>query len=243
MLDTASPVAVAATAPAAPRLDLYAPIHKALRLFMHDTLQRIGSMDSADPGELLEALAQLKRLLGVLRQHLHHENEFMHPALEARRPGASQRAGEDHEEHLAAIEALEAEATGLTRAAAPQREALALRLYRHLALFVAENLQHMQLEESLHNQQLWAAYSDAELLALHQRLVASIPPAEMGLVLHWMVPALSPAELSGMLMGMRAEMPAPAFAGVLDLVRERLTLERWAKLDAALGLVTRRQAA
>ena len=84
---------------------------------------------------------------------------------------------------------------------------------------------------------------EIELLAIHDELVASIPPAEMGLVLHWMVPALSPAELSGMLMGMRAEMPAPAFAGVLDLVRERLTLERWAKLDAALGLVVRRQAA
>jgi hypothetical protein len=58
----------------------------------------------------------------------------------------------------------------------------ALQLYRHPARFVAENFEHMQVEETVHNEALWAHYTDAELKALHDRLRASIPPAEMMLV-------------------------------------------------------------
>ncbi|HEX2009501.1 MAG TPA: hemerythrin domain-containing protein [Roseateles sp.] len=225
--------AAAALAPA--RVDLYAPIHKALRLFMNDTLQRLGSLDPADEAELRPGLAQLASLLGVLRSHVKHENEFMHPALEMRQPGASQRIADEHVEHLAAIDALEAEAATLAILPPAQREPVALRLYRHLALFIAENFQHMQIEETLHNQRLWAAYRDDELLALHGRLVASIAPQEMDLVLHWMVPALSLIELGGMLLGMRTEMPPQAFDGVLELVSARVGANRWARLQQLLA--------
>lgn len=229
-----------ATAPAAaatgPRLDLYAPIHKAIRLFMGDTLVRVGCMDAADREEVRVAIDQLLGLLSMLRRHVAHENDFMHPALEAREPGASARIAEEHEEHLASIDALECEANAMTAAPVAEREALGMRLYRHLALFVAENLQHMHAEETAHNQRLWAAYADDELMALHEDLVASIPPAEMAGVLRWMAPALSHAELADMLAGMRAGMPPEAFTGVLELVRERLPQPRWGKLAAALGV-------
>jgi len=56
------------------------------------------------------------------------------------------------------------------------RAALAQRLYRHLALFIGENLQHMQVEETENNAALWALYSDDELAAIHDRLLASVPP-------------------------------------------------------------------
>ena len=36
-----------------PRLDFYAGIHKALRLFLTRTLTRVGSTDPADAGELV----------------------------------------------------------------------------------------------------------------------------------------------------------------------------------------------
>jgi hypothetical protein len=219
---------------AGPRIDLYAPIHKALRLFMTDTLVRVGCMDSADLADMRLAIDQLQGLLGLLRRHLVHENDYVHPALEARRAGSSTRVAEEHEEHLASIDALECEANAMTAAPAPEREALALRLYRHLALFIAENMQHMHIEETAHNGQLWAAYRDDELIALHDELVASIPPAEMAVVLRWMAPALSHAELSGMLMGMREGMPPEAFMGVLDIVRARLPYARWGKLAAVL---------
>jgi hypothetical protein len=125
---------------------------------------------------------------------VHHENDFMHPAIEARAPSASRRIAAEHDEHLQGIAELRAQVDGLRTARTAQRPTLALRLYRHLALFVAANFQHMHLEETAHNAALWAGYDDDALLQLHQRILDSIGPEESLLVGRWMLPALNPTE-------------------------------------------------
>jgi hypothetical protein len=225
-----------AAAEAAPRLDLYATIHKALRAAMTDTLGRVGRLDTDDPAEMAATLGQLDELLALCASHIAHENEFLHPAIEARAPGGARRVAGEHVEHLEAIEALNADNRALRAAEPRRRPVLALRLYRHLALFVADNFQHMHHEETAHNAALWAAYGDDELLALHGALVASIPPQEMMAVLGWMVPALCPAERAGLLADLRATMPPPAFAAVIDAIQPRLDPCGWRKLAGALGL-------
>lgn len=225
--------APAVTAARAPRYDIYAGIHRALRLFMTDTLGRLGWLDCGDAAETTATLNQLDSLLAFCRKHLEHENSFLHTAIEARRPGASQRIAGEHVEHKAEIAALQAEGQALR--VAPSAPA-ALALYRHLALFIAENFHHMQVEESTHNELLWAAYSDAEIMAIEQRLVASLDPAEQALVLRWMAPALPPAERAAWLGGARQQMPAAAFALVLEGARAALNDTAWAKLARALGV-------
>ena len=174
-----------------PRVDLYAPIHKALRNFMCDTLCQVGRIDVNDACELQQTLAQCDELLALCEGHVHHENQFMHPVIEARQPAGSKRIAHEHEEHLQSIAELRDEVAALRRTADP---ALALRLYRHLALFVAHNFEHMHVEETAHNAVLWAHYSDAELMQLHEQIVGSIAPEEMLQVMDWMLPALTPAE-------------------------------------------------
>ncbi len=219
--------------PSAPRVDLYAPIHKALRNFMGDTLARVGRVDVDDQADLDATLGQLSALLDLCRSHVAHENHDVHTAIEARRPGASTRIEAEHDEHLEAIAALDADAAALR---ALPTAAAAHRLYRQLALFVADNFRHMNVEETTHNQALWAAYDDAELRDIHERLLASVPPAEMALVLRWMVPALTPAERAGMFGGLQQQMPAVALQGMLDAVRPHLDDSAWAKLARALGI-------
>lgn len=217
----------------APRYDIYAAIHRALRLFMNDTLGRLGQIDCGDPVAVAGTLDQLARLLDFCRGHLQHENEFVHAAIEARCPGGSQRLGADHLHHLEEIAALEAEAAMLRAApGGPQ----ALRLYRKLALFVADNFQHMHEEETVHNELLWAAYRDDEIEAIEQRIVASIDPAERALVLRWMTPALPPAERAAWYAGMQRSMPAPAFAAVMDAARLMLDDAAWQRLARSLGV-------
>jgi hypothetical protein len=224
------------SAPAAPRLDLYAPIHKALRLALGDTLVLVGRLDVLDAGEMVSTLGHLDALLDLCTRHLEHENAFVHPAIEARQPEGSRRTADDHVEHLASIEALRAEGQALRAARPEARAGLALRLYRHLALFVAENLQHMHMEETVNNALLWAHYTDADLAEVHERLLASIPPAEHLVVARWMIPAVSPTERAGMLMGMRAGMPPPAFRGVLAHVQPHVDGRGWTKLARVLGI-------
>ena len=230
---TAATLSAPATVARAPRYDIYAGIHRALRLFMTDTLGRLSWLDCGDAAETTGTLNQFDGLMAFCRKHLEHENSFVHAAIEARRPGATQRIAGEHAEHLAEIAALQAE--GLALRAAPAAPA-ALRLYRHLALFIAQNFHHMHVEESTHNETLWAAYSDAEIMAIEQRLVASLDPAEQALVLRWMAPALPPAERAAWLGGARQQMPPAAFALVLEGARAALNDSAWGKLARALGV-------
>ena len=230
-----APAAATPAATTAPRLDFYAGIHKALRLFMTDTLTRLGRIDADEAADLGPALAQFGTLLEVLADHVEHENSFVHAAIEARRPGGATVTADAHEEHVASIEQLRAEGLRLAALPAGQRAAAAHKLYLHLALFVAENLQHMQVEETVNNATLWALYTDAELLEIHDRLVASIAPQKMVEILRWMAPAFAPKELAGMLGGMRAGMPPEAYLGVVAVVQSRIDAARWAQVERLLG--------
>ena len=232
----AAPRAAATPRPASPRFDLYLGIHKGMRSFMAETLVRVGRMDVADAADRDAALDQLEQLLGLCADHLRHENTFVHTAIEARHPAGSAKIAEEHVEHGEAIAALREEAAALRAAPEYAAGALALRLYRHLALFVAENLQHMHVEETAHNALLWQHYADPELAELHGRLLASLAPAEKELAARWMLPASTPAERAAMLAGMKHELPPEALVGLMAMLRPHLDPAGWTKLARAAGV-------
>lgn len=218
------------------RVDLYAGIHKALRLMLCRVLTRVGATDPTADGEVDAALDQVGRLLGLCELHLHDENTFVHPALERARPGSAARIAAEHDHHAEAIADLRDLAGLVADSRGAARGAALDRLYRALALFVADNFQHMQIEETAHNAVLWAAYGDAELLAIEQAIVASIPPAAMAEALHAFFPALHAGERVAMLEGMRREMPPVPFAHVLEIARATLGADAHARLLRGLGL-------
>lgn len=220
----------------APRIDMYAGIHKALRALMADTLLALGRMDCDDDLELARTTQQVLALMDACASHLKHENDFIHTAMEARAPGASAVIAHEHDDHLAHIRRLAQAATALLGTAVGDRAIAALALYRDLSLFIAENFHHMHVEETAHNAVLWARYTDAELMDIHNALVASIPPEEMMRTVRWLVPFMNPTERTALLADMQAHAPASAFAAVLDTVRPHLTQGEWAKLARSLGL-------
>ncbi|MDD2925585.1 hemerythrin domain-containing protein [Rhodoferax sp.] len=234
-LDTREIQAVAATQPA--RFDLYADIHKAMRAMMSDVLLAVGRMDPDDAEELSHVSGRVLELLDFCAAHVRHENEFVHPAIEARSPGASAALAHEHETHVQDITRLQAAVATLCRHSGSQQAAGAAQaLYRELAMFVGHNFTHMHVEETAHNTILWARYTDAELLELHARLVASIAPADMMTTLRWMVPAQNPAERTALLSDMQAHAPAPVLEAALAQVRPYLNDPDWAKLTRSLGL-------
>ena len=214
-----------------PRHDIYAFIHKGLRAFMAHTLVRTGRLDVRDAAELAEVGEELRALLTICRHHLHNENSFVHPALAAAQAGAVAGFEAEHVQHETAIAALEAQIDAL-----PGDPAALRRLYLALSVFVAENFEHMQREETALNAVLWDAYDDDTIRGIEQRIVAAHQPEEMQLALRWMLPHLSPEERSAMLGGLRAQAPAEVFDGVLGLVRPLLGGREWGKLVQALGL-------
>ena len=216
------------------RMDLYVSIHKALRRFMTDTLTRVGRIDVADRADRDEALGQLERCSAsasppAARERIRPRRDRGAPAGRASKRRRRARRARRVDRRAAG------EAAALRDARGVRRRALALRLYRHLALFVAENFQHMHIEETVHNALLWQHYSDAELAELHGRLLASIP-GRKELVARWMVPASTPAERATMIGGMKAEVAPEALLGVMAMLRPHLDAAGWAKLAAAAGV-------
>lgn len=219
----------------AARHDPYRHIHKGLRAFMFDTLHRIGRMDAGDAAELRSALDQADRLLTFMAAHVKHENEHMHTAIEAGTPGGARHTADDHGDHIESLAALREQVAALRNADAAARDALAHRLYLDLAEFTAENLSHMRVEETHNNQQLWTLYSDAELEAIHDRLLASVEPPTMMEAVTWMARSLSVPELAGMLADAKAKVPAPAFEAALETARRQVEPARWLRVKDALA--------
>ncbi len=192
------------------RFDMYALIHKALRAMMADALVALGRLDVNEDEGVAQTLDRLRALLAACASHLQHEEDFIHPAIEARMPGAACITADDHRHHREQIAALESAIHALEQAG-------------------------MQVEERDNNAALQAAYTDEELLAIHDRLVASIPPQEMAATLRWMLPNLSAPERAALLGGMALSLPRAAFDGVLVLARQNLNARDWLKLMMALG--------
>ncbi len=224
-------------APAARRYDIYQAIHKTMRAFMFDVVKRVGSLDATDPDEVRTVVAEVRDLLDACTLHLQMENAFIHPAMEARRPLSSAHAAVDHDHHEIGIDEIEADLQAVERATGAAVADAALNLYRRLALFTADNLEHMHVEETENNAALWATHDDAEIVAIEHAIHGALQPEQSLAIIGRMIPALPPADRAAMLTGMQLEAPAEVFAAVLAAVRPRLAERDWARLMSAIGPV------
>ena len=217
------------------RHSIYALIHKALRLAMIQSLTAAGKLDVSDAQEVSDAIVRVRELLRFCRMHLHAEETFIHPAIDARRPGVVSRIAGEHVEHLAAIASLERAVDRLARAPASARAGAAFALYAELGRFVGENFVHMNYEETAHNRALWDAYTDEEILALENSIKAHHTPEEMAFVLRWMLPAMTPAERAGFVTTLRKVAPPPVVDSVVALAKAHVDANGFDKLTLALA--------
>ncbi len=219
----------------APRYNIYGFIHKGLRARMTETLLLLGRMDCEDAQSLRTTLGQVNDLLDLCQGHLEHENRFVHPAMEAVQPGSADGVAREHAGHERAIDQLRTGLFEVENGSGADQEQAAGRLYRQLAVFVAENLEHMHHEETANNRVLWSGYSDEELHHIEQAIVDSQPQEQKAMVLGLMIPALSPSERAQLLDGMRRGVPPNVFQGVLLAVQQMLSPGDWQKLERALA--------
>jgi hypothetical protein len=217
------------------RVDLYAAVHKGLRACMAHVLVEVGQMDTTDGYDTTRALESVRHLVKMCRSHLEHEDIFVHGAMQARRPGSEAATRADHAQHVRDFVALEDAVAAVESSSGEAKRHGAHRLYGLLARFVAENYEHMHVEETHNNAILWAEYTDAELLAIKGRIIASVGPEMNMAFLRWMGPSISPAERAELFAGARATMPAAAFDAGLALVKNHLSARDWFKLQMALA--------
>jgi hypothetical protein len=217
----------------AARWDIYGPVHKGIRLAHADILVRLGAADfaGADQTALLE---ELRTHLRLCAQHLKHEEESLHPALEARVPSAVHELEEQHEHHRARFAVVAARIDALAAAPVSERAAFGRELYLAFSLLVAEDLLHMHEEETRTWPTLCAHFTDAELQAIEMEILSKITPENTIAFMTRMLPAMNRAQRHGLLGGMKAGAPPEAYAAVLQLAgRPTLPATEWAALETA----------
>jgi hypothetical protein len=217
------------------RYNIYTVIHKGLRGFMCDVLLNLGRMDVADECERGQVLQQLRGLLAMCLGHLQHENDFVHPAIAASDARVSARTAHEHVEHVEAIEALGVRITQLESADAARQAVLAQKLYLEVSAFVAENFEHMLVEETENHNALIRACTEEQVFEIEHRLVASIPPQDMMVVLRWMTSHINTSERAFLLGDIKRNAPPEVFQAVLELAREMLSQRDFYKLEKALA--------
>lgn len=219
----------------APRPHLYRFIHKGLRGLMTDTLLKVGRMDVADDCERAEVIEQLRMLLMMCTRHLHHEDTVVHPAIERAEAGRSMQTANEHVGHAVAIRTLEQQVLQFESAAPARRAVLAHELYLDLGNFVAENLEHMMVEETENHAVLVRNYSDEELFGIEAAVKAQLTPQESQLAMLWMLPHVNAAERALMFTGMKRAAPPEVFNGMMALAGEVLNQRDLYKLQKALA--------
>lgn len=218
--------------PEAQRREIYHLVHKGLRAAMSDALVSLGRVDLAAPDAALAAVAEL---LQMCAEHLDHENKFLHTAMEKAQPGSAQRCADDHAHHMKTIADLQVRLADALAVTGPGRERALKVLYRLLAIFVAENFEHMEIEESANTSLLWAHYSDAEILAIEHQIHAHIKPERMMTWLRWILPNVTRQQRALMMTGMQAGMPPELFGAVLEMVKPHLSEQERTALAADLA--------
>ncbi|MGI1661038.1 hypothetical protein ACRDNQ_02260 [Palleronia sp. KMU-117] len=203
------------------RHDPYGAVHKGIRAAHMRCLVAIGAADAASDAQIARLVAEINEHLAMCGTHLEDENAVLHVALDARRPGATAHAAEDHDDHLASFAELKALLSPLAAAAPGNRAPVLAALYRRFGRFVADDLLHMEHEEHVLLPDLQAAFTDEELRELEGRIVATIPPEHMVLFLDAMLEAMPKADGTAMLDAMRAGMPPAAYAALMQAVEDR----------------------
>ena len=197
------------------RYNFYRNIHKALRLGHCRMLPALGALDYRDRPRTETVMAELRNLMALGRGHLEGENREIHAVLEQRAPGASTPAADDHADHEQSFAEIEEMIVMIEQAAIPERELLGCRLYRRYAVFVAHDLEHMDIEETELLKALHDAFTDDELVAMEGRIVAAVPPQKMAAVMMLMAPALNHGERVELVAKLQKAMSEQVFNGLL----------------------------
>jgi hypothetical protein len=217
------------------RPDLYSTVHKGLRAGLFRATEIAASTDFAGEAAAARAGTAVSRMLGFLAEHAEHEDRCVMPSIAAHCPELAADLANDHSR----THGLEVELSQLVRRLAEanvaERVSLGRRIQDRMANLAAEHLRHMGVEESQANRVLWANLGDAELLAIHGRILGAIAPARMAQWMELMLPAASHPERVAMVGGLRAALPVTVFVQATALARSALGRDAWAAIEAALA--------
>lgn len=213
------------------RFNIFNQVHKALRAMLYDTSLTIQQTYFADAEEAEAALEKVRTTVDIFDEHAAHEDHFVLPAIQQYEPSVVDAFEQEHEKDHALSERLRGLLTVYNHAIKTEIKIETGQAINHAFIeFMIFNLEHMAKEETVLNKILWRYYSDAEIMAINQRIVASIPSEEMGVTSAWMMRGMSNTEISGWLKEVEKNAPEPVFTQLFSIAEKELPDDRFRKV-------------
>lgn len=190
------------------RVNIYGFPHKGLRNALGQLSFKAGSVNIEDQSEVDELLSNTKEISELLGLHLHAEEDFVSPPMEAKIPGSTVENHEDHERMKALEEKMVSKAHQFAKK--PSLETLE-EFYSQINLFIREYFRHMDDEETQMNNVIWDNFQDEEILGWQGQILSKLNPDQFFKWFKYIIPALLPQEQAIMLGGFKENAPEKVY--------------------------------
>jgi hypothetical protein len=223
----------------ADKVPLYTLVHKGQRRTMALFSNQTSTMDFKDPGAVDHLRDQLVDFQTGIHEHAQLEEQFIHPLLRERVPGAATKI---ENEHIVVHRMLAELVTNLDSIRAKplvydMRRDLGQEFYLAWSRFIAFYLGHIDYEEEMLQRLLWDLSTTEDLARCFANIIISQSPHELAQNLRMIIPALSEEEQVELFRGAKAIVPPPVFESALQLAEEVLGPGRWSVLADSIGVV------
>jgi len=217
------------------RYNVFYLIHKGLRAMLYDTATTLQQTDFVDISAATPALAKVNDVLFAFEHHAHHEDNFILPAVEAYEPEIATSFESEHQEDYRLAGRLRNLLIIYENSFLPEeRTVCGSAITKSFTEFLTFNLQHMAKEELLLNHALWRLYTDEQIKAIQQQLMATITAIELQSASRWIMRAISIADAIEWLKSVRQSSPVTAFNDLMKIAAEELGETRFATIQEGL---------
>jgi len=184
------------------------------------TLQHTDFTNDEQNGQVISLLEEVVLLF---EGHAHTEDTIVFPMLNGVAPELVAEFEKQHVRDHQLGEELERAIDQLKTAGSDvEKNGAGIQLQLAFTEFLAFNLSHMNGEETIINEKLWAHYTDAELMAIPQKVVANVSPEKNAKYGYWMLKGLSQNEIIGWYSEMEKAAPPFVRAQMLALAERAL---------------------
>lgn len=218
------------------RFDLYAPVHKGIRLALSGLCHQVGSVDSSDDERVKSFVEEFRQVVVILNSHSTDEDTHINESYEKYAPETLHELEEEHtglEQKLEKLVELVDQLESGERQPA-DRQKIWYQIGKDLNRFTAEYFIHLEREEGPGMKALWENLTDDQLKQISINIRSSIPPQAMAIFMHYMIPAISHQERFVMFSDIKKFAPKEAYEGMRRLAESRLDQRSWVQLQTAL---------
>ncbi len=210
------------------RYNMFSQTHKGLRAWLFEAGLRIQQTDFSNKRKGLVIVSELRQLVKVFQKHTLNEDNNIFPKVESVAPFVIALFEQEHEKDNELGQKLN---SWLNRYAEPVTEMERLKsgigILQIFNEFTAFNLQHMNKEEMIVNELLWANYTDNEIKAVTAGIIKNQNPEDSKLLGKWMIRGMNDTEIINWLKHVRMAAPDYVLEGLLIMAKEELEPARW----------------